>query len=52
MANKTWRLMQGDTSIGELREYAVDQPMFFCRFIPGSGWAPVRIDGNSARLRY
>ncbi|MEV4870396.1 hypothetical protein [Streptomyces syringium] len=44
--------MQGDTPIGELREYAVDQPMFLCRFVPDPGWEAVRIDGNSARLRY
>jgi hypothetical protein len=34
--------MQGDTPIGELREYAVDQPTFLCHFVPGPRWEAVR----------
>ncbi|MEV0095134.1 hypothetical protein [Streptomyces sp. NPDC050738] len=34
--------MQGDSRIGELRQYAVDQPSFLCHFLPGPGWEPVR----------
>ncbi|MET9645196.1 hypothetical protein [Streptomyces syringium] len=49
--NRPWRLMQGYTPIGELREYAVDQPMFLCLFLLGPGSEAVRLDGNSARLR-
>jgi hypothetical protein len=42
MVNGMWWLMQGGTRIGELREYAVDQPVFLCHFIPGPGWDAVR----------
>ncbi|MEU2856300.1 hypothetical protein [Streptomyces syringium] len=40
--NGTWWLKQGDTRIGELRQYAIDQPTFLCHFIPGPGWEGVR----------
>ncbi len=40
--NGTWWLMQGDTRIGELRQYAVDQPVYLCQFVPGPGWEAVR----------
>ncbi|MEU2718049.1 hypothetical protein [Streptomyces sp. NPDC007205] len=42
VVNGTWWLTQGDTRIGELRQYAIDQPTFLCRFIPGPGWEGVR----------
>ncbi|WP_224058305.1 hypothetical protein [Streptomyces kanamyceticus] len=38
-----WWLTQGDTRIGELRQYAIDQPTFLCHFIPGPGWEGVRV---------
>ncbi|GHC38267.1 hypothetical protein GCM10010507_09690 [Streptomyces cinnamoneus] len=38
---ETWWLMQGDTRVGALREYAVDQPSFLCHSVPGSGWEAV-----------
>ena len=40
--NGTWWLMQGESRVGELREYAVDQPFFLCHFVPGPAWAEVR----------
>ncbi|MFF2012913.1 hypothetical protein ACFVWY_28080 [Streptomyces sp. NPDC058195] len=38
----TWRLMQGDTLIGELSEHGCDQPFFLMHFSPGPGWESVR----------
>lgn len=40
--NGTWWLVQDGIRIGELRQHAVDQPMFLCHFIPGPGWEAVR----------
>lgn len=40
--NRTWWLVQGDTRVGELQQYAIDQPTFLCHFIPGPGWEGVR----------
>ncbi|WP_323180564.1 MULTISPECIES: hypothetical protein [unclassified Streptomyces] len=37
-----WRLMQGDTLIGELTEHGCDQPFFLMYFSPGPGWEKVR----------
>lgn len=37
-----WRLMQGDTLIGELTERGCDQPFFLMYFSPGPGWEKVR----------
>ncbi|MFE2179489.1 hypothetical protein [Streptomyces sp. NPDC059455] len=38
----TWWLMQGESAVGELRQYGVDQPVFLCHFTPGPGWETVR----------
>ncbi|MEV3859015.1 hypothetical protein AB0J38_32455 [Streptomyces sp. NPDC050095] len=37
-----WRLLRGEERVGDVREYAVDQPFFLCRCIPGPGWGAVR----------
>ncbi|WP_369250995.1 hypothetical protein [Streptomyces sp. R41] len=39
---ETWRLMQGDVLIGELRQYGFDQPTYLCHFVPGPGWEAVK----------
>lgn len=39
---RTWWLMQAEVRVGELHEYAIDQPTVLCYFLPGPGWEPVR----------
>ncbi|MER5888307.1 hypothetical protein ABT160_31185 [Streptomyces sp. NPDC001941] len=39
---RSWRLMHGDTLVGELRLDGVDQPWFLCHFTAGPGWEEVR----------
>ena len=34
--------MQAEVRVGELHEYAIDQPTVLCYFLPGPGWEPVR----------
>ena len=38
----TWWLMQGEATVGELRQYGVDQPVFLCHFTPGPAWENAR----------
>ncbi|SNT23058.1 hypothetical protein SAMN05216252_117131 [Actinacidiphila glaucinigra] len=38
----TWRLMRGDTVIGNLADDGCDMPFFLLRFTPEPGWEAVR----------
>ncbi|MFJ2832728.1 hypothetical protein ACIPC1_35130 [Streptomyces sp. NPDC087263] len=37
-----WRIWRDDELLGTLREFAVDQPVFVCRFEPTEVWATVK----------
>jgi hypothetical protein len=38
----SYTLMRGDTRLGELREYEIDQPWIRCRFVAESAFAEIR----------